>query len=158
MNRSCGVQQTFGYTGPTRPGLSHGPHRKWSPIGFRWAPTPRSAAISERSWLLFDYFAQLFAQVTNPPLDALREEIVTSLGTTIGPEGNLLEADAVSCRQLRLPFPVITNDDLAKIANINAAGDRPGLAGARCRVSTGSPVGARRCAGGSEIWVTRSTP
>ncbi len=136
-------QQTFGYTEEeVRVLVSPMARTGMEPIGSMGTDTP-IAAISERSRLLFDYFAQLFAQVTNPPLDALREEIVTSLGTTIGPEGNLLEADAVSCRQLRLPFPVITNDDLAKIANINAAGDRPGLAGARVS-------GLYRVAGGGE--------
>ncbi len=84
------------------------------------------AALSDRPRLLFDYFAQLFAQVTNPPLDAIREELVTSLAGTIGPEGNLLEPTPSSCRMLRLPFPVIDNDDLAKIVHINRDGDLPG--------------------------------
>jgi len=57
--------------------------------------------------MLFDYFQQLFAQVTNPPLDAIREELVTSLAATIGAEGNLLEADPESCRQIELPFPIL---------------------------------------------------
>ena len=65
------------------------------------------AVLSERSRLLYDYFTQLFAQVTNPPLDAIREELVTSLAATVGPEGNLLEADAGPCRQIVLPQPVI---------------------------------------------------
>ncbi|MFN8126898.1 MAG: glutamate synthase large subunit [Candidatus Nanopelagicales bacterium] len=141
-------QQTFGYTEEeVRVLVSPMARTGAEPIGSMGTDTP-IAAISERSRLLFDYFAQLFAQVTNPPLDAIREEIVTSLGTTIGPEGNLLEVDAASCRQLRLPFPVITNDDLAKIANINAAGDRPGLAAARVsalyRVAGGGEAMRRR--------------
>ena len=124
-------QQTFGYTEEeVRILLSPMARTGAEPIGSMGTDTP-IAVLSDRSRLLFDYFTQLFAQVTNPPLDAIREEIVTSLGTTIGPEGSLLEADAASCRQVRLPFPVITNDDLAKIANINADGDRPGLAAAR---------------------------
>ena len=86
------------------------------------------AALSDRPRLLFDYFAQLFAQVTNPPLDAIREELVTSLSGTIGPEANLLEPTPASCRQLVLPFPVITNDELAKIRHINRDGDLPGYA------------------------------
>ena len=73
----------------------------------RWAPTPRSRRSRDRPRLLFDYFAQLFAQVTNPPLDAIREELVTSLSGTIGPEANLLEPTPASCRQLVLPFPVV---------------------------------------------------
>src|SRR5262249_31008090 len=69
-----------------------------------------------------------FAQVTNPPLDAIREEMVTALGSTIGPEANLLEPSAASCRQVVLPFPVIDNDDLAKLIHINEDGDLPGYA------------------------------
>src|SRR5690349_11867216 len=85
------------------------------------------AVLSDRSRLLFDYFAQLFAQVTNPPLDAIREELVTSLNGTIGPEANLLEPTPASCRQVVLPFPVITNDELVKIRHINRDGDMPGF-------------------------------
>jgi glutamate synthase (NADPH/NADH) large chain len=86
------------------------------------------AALSEKPRLLFDYFAQLFAQVTNPPLDAIREELVTSLGGSIGPEHNLLDPGPSSCRQISLQFPVIDNDELAKIINVNADGDQPGFA------------------------------
>src|SRR5699024_6623093 len=77
--------------------------------------------------LLFDYFAQLFAQVTNPPLDAIREELVTSLHGSIGPEANLLQPAPASCRQVVLPFPVIDNDELANIRHINRDGDMPGF-------------------------------
>jgi glutamate synthase (NADPH/NADH) large chain len=77
--------------------------------------------------LLFDYFSQLFAQVTNPPLDAIREELVTSLGGTIGPEHNLLNPGPASCRQISLDFPVIDNDELAKIIHVNADGNHPGF-------------------------------
>ena len=83
--------------------------------------------LSDRPRLLFDYFAQLFAQVTNPPLDAIREELVTSLNGTIGPEANLLDPTPASCRQVVLPFPVITNDELVKIRHINRDGDMPGF-------------------------------
>jgi glutamate synthase (NADPH/NADH) large chain len=85
------------------------------------------AVLSDRPRLLFDYFAQLFAQVTNPPLDAIREELVTSLNGTIGPEANLLDPTPASCRQVVLPFPVITNDELVKIRHINRDGDMPGF-------------------------------
>jgi glutamate synthase (NADPH/NADH) large chain len=78
--------------------------------------------------LLFDYFQQLFAQVTNPPLDAIREEVVTAVGTSVGPEGNLLAPGPDSCRQLVLPFPIIDNDDLAKIIHINDENTHPHLA------------------------------
>ncbi|WP_456698159.1 glutamate synthase large subunit [Aeromicrobium sp. P5_D10] len=85
------------------------------------------AAISDRPRQLFDYFSQLFAQVTNPPLDAIREEVVTSLAGTIGPERNLLTPSSASCRMLQLPFPVLDNDELAKIRHMNSGGDMPGF-------------------------------
>ncbi|CAM3478546.1 glutamate synthase large subunit [Stackebrandtia soli] len=89
------------------------------------------AGLSQRPRLLYDYFTQLFAQVTNPPLDAIREELVTSLGLTIGPEHNLLESSAASCRQIELSYPVVDNDELAKILSIDADGDMPGFAAVR---------------------------
>ena len=92
------------------------------PIGSMGTDTP-IAVLSERPRLLFDYFSQMFAQVTNPPLDAIREEIVTSVGSTCGPEGNLLHATAENCKQLVLPFPIIDNDELAKIIHINDDGN-----------------------------------
>ena len=85
------------------------------------------AVLSERPRLLYDYFTQLFAQVTNPPLDAIREELVTSLMCTLGPEANLLEPTAESCRQILLPMPVIDNDDLAKLLYVNEDGSTPGF-------------------------------
>ncbi len=94
------------------------------PIGSMGTDTP-IAAISDKPRLLFDYFTQLFAQVTNPPLDAIREELVTSLGGTLGPESNLLSPTPESCRQISLDFPVIDNDELAKIIHADAEGDRP---------------------------------
>ena len=97
------------------------------PLGSMGTDTP-IAALSNKPRLLFDYFAQLFAQVTNPPLDAIREELVTSLGGSIGPEHNLLDPGPASCRQISIQFPVIDNDELAKIIHVNADGDQPGLA------------------------------
>ena len=94
------------------------------PLGSMGTDTP-IAALSEKPRLLFDYFAQLFAQVTNPPLDAIREEMVTSLGQTIGAESNLLHPSADSCRQIALDFPVIDNDELAKVIHVNADGEHP---------------------------------
>ena len=91
------------------------------------------AVLSQRPRLLYDYFKQLFAQVTNPPLDAIREELVTAMGSTTGPEGNLLDPGPASCRQIVLPFPVISESDLAKIIHINDDGDLPGLAGTGAR-------------------------
>ncbi len=96
------------------------------PLGSMGTDTP-IAALSNKPRLLFDYFAQLFAQVTNPPLDAIREELVTSLGGSIGPEHNLLDPGPASCQQISLDFPVIDNDELAKIIHVNAEGDREGF-------------------------------
>jgi glutamate synthase (NADPH/NADH) large chain len=97
------------------------------PIGSMGTDTPL-AVLSDKPRLIFDYFTQLFAQVTNPPLDAIREELVTSLGTVTGPEQNLLVPVPASCRQIGLPYPVIGDQDLAKIVHINDEGNLPGLA------------------------------
>ena len=86
------------------------------------------AALSAKPRLLYDYFSQLFAQVTNPPLDAIREELVTSLAGSVGPEFNLLDPSPASCRQIALDFPVIDNDELAKLIHVNADGNHPGFA------------------------------
>ncbi|MEW9548574.1 glutamate synthase large subunit [Nonomuraea sp. NPDC050783] len=120
-------QQTFGYTEEElRVILSPMAKAGQEPIGSMGTDTP-VAVLSEKPRLLFDYFTQLFAQVTNPPLDAIREELVTSLASTIGPEGNLLDPGPASCRQLVLPYPVIDNDELAKIIHINDEHDLPGF-------------------------------
>jgi glutamate synthase (NADPH/NADH) large chain len=92
------------------------------PIGSMGTDTP-IAVLSKRPRLLFDYFQQLFAQVTNPPLDAIREEVVTAVSRTVGPEANLLSAGPDACRQLAMPFPIIDNDDLARIIHINDDGN-----------------------------------
>ncbi|HPZ50784.1 MAG TPA: glutamate synthase large subunit, partial [Propionibacteriaceae bacterium] len=83
----------------------------------------------------FDFFTQIFAQVTNPPLDAIREELVTSLASTIGPERNLLDPGPESCRQIVIPFPILDSDQLAKIAKINRDGS--GVAGFATEVVRG---------------------
>jgi glutamate synthase (NADPH/NADH) large chain len=87
-------------------------------LGSMGTDTPL-AVLSDKPRLLFEYFKQLFAQVTNPPLDAIREEIVTSLTSSIGRERNILATTAEHARQVVLPFPVIDNDDLAKLINIH---------------------------------------
>ena len=97
------------------------------PIGSMGTDTP-IAVLSQRPRLLFDYFAQLFAQVTNPPLDAIREEVVTAVSSSIGPEANVLNPGPESCRQLALPYPILDNDELAKIIHANDDGQFPGLA------------------------------
>jgi glutamate synthase (NADPH/NADH) large chain len=123
-------QQVFGYTHEELK-IIVAPMAKAGaePIGSMGTDTP-IAVLSKRPRLLFDYFQQLFAQVTNPPLDAIREEVVTAVSRTVGPEANLLADGPEACRQLELPFPVIDNDDLAKIIHINDDGNMPHLASA----------------------------
>ena len=126
-------QQTFGFTEEEcRLILAPMARGGIEPIGSMGTDTP-IAALSERPRLLFDYFSQLFAQVTNPPLDAIREEIVTSLVSTVGPEGNLLAASEQHAQQVVLPFPVIDNDALAALVHIDADGRYPHLRTARVR-------------------------
>ncbi len=84
------------------------------PIGSMGTDTAL-AVLSDRPRLLYDYFKQLFAQVTNPPLDAIREALVTAMASTVGPEGNLLDARPESCRQIKIEYPIIDNDQLAKL-------------------------------------------
>ncbi|MEV5540405.1 glutamate synthase large subunit [Saccharopolyspora shandongensis] len=103
------------------------------PLGSMGSDTP-PAPLSQRSRMLYDYFVQQFAQVTNPPLDAIREEIVTSVARVMGPEQNLLSPSAASCRHIVLPNPVIDNDELAKLIHVNDDGDLPGFA---CAVLSG---------------------
>ena len=81
------------------------------------------AILSDRPQPLFNYFKQLFAQVTNPPLDAIREELVTSVVTFVGSEQNLFEETPLHCRQLRIQEPILTNAELEKIR----AADQPGV-------------------------------
>ena len=120
-------QQIFGYTEEElRVLLTPMANTGAEPLGSMGTDTP-IAALSEKPRLLFDYFSQLFAQVTNPPLDAIREELVTSLQGSIGPESNLLHPTPASCRQLVLPFPVVDSDTLTKIRHINRDGDMPGF-------------------------------
>jgi glutamate synthase (NADPH/NADH) large chain len=117
-------QQAFGYTHEElkiilAPMANNGAE----PIGSMGTDTAL-AVLSNRPRLLYDYFKQLFAQVTNPPLDGIREELVTQIATTIGPESNLLDPGPESCRQVRIPSPVLTNEELAKLRDINIAGHR----------------------------------
>jgi glutamate synthase (NADPH/NADH) large chain len=120
-------QQMFGYTHEElKVILAPTSKTGTEPIGSMGTDTP-IAVLSDRPRLLFDYFQQLFAQVTNPPLDAIREEVVTSVGSTVGPESNLLNPGPQSCRQLVLPFPIIDNDELAKIVHADDDGSYPEL-------------------------------
>jgi glutamate synthase (NADPH/NADH) large chain len=118
-------QQAFGYTEEELDVLLEPMARTGSePIGSMGNDSPL-ASISSGPRPIFDYFIQLFAQVTNPPLDAIREELVTALGAQLGAEPNLLDADAASCRRIVLPFPVLDNDELAKLVHVNDDGDLP---------------------------------
>ncbi|WP_270166020.1 glutamate synthase large subunit [Paenibacillus sp. SYP-B4298] len=91
------------------------------PIGSMGYDAPL-AVLSEKPQRLFNYFKQLFAQVTNPPIDAIREEIITSTGTTIGPERNLLNPEAESCRHIRLATPILSNEEFAKLRHVRRPG------------------------------------
>ena len=112
-------QQTFGYTYEEL-SLLLAPMAKTGAeaLGSMGTDTP-IAVLSQRPRMLYDYFQQLFAQVTNPPLDAIREEVVTSLSGTVGPEGDLLNPGAESCRQIVLPQPILRNAELSKLINVD---------------------------------------
>ena len=115
-------QQTFGYTHEELRILIDPMARTGGEaLGSMGTDTPL-AVLSDRPRLMFDYFSQLFAQVTNPPLDAIREELVTSVARVIGPEGNLLEPTPESCRLLELPRPILDNDELDKLRHVSEAG------------------------------------
>jgi glutamate synthase (NADPH/NADH) large chain len=114
-------QRTFGYTEEeVRVVIAPMASTGAEPIGAMGTDTP-VAVLSDRPRLLFDYFTQQFAQVTNPPLDSIREEVVTSMRLALGPERNLLEATPEHAYQIVLDFPVIDNDELAKIQHIDAS-------------------------------------
>ena len=115
-------QQAFGYTREDiRQILEPMARAGEEPIGSMGTDTPL-AVLSDRPRLLYDYFKQLFAQVTNPPLDAIREELITSMESTIGPERNLLRPEPESCRQISVRYPIIDNSQLAKLRHIRVKG------------------------------------
>jgi glutamate synthase (ferredoxin) len=104
------------------------------------------AVLSDKPKLLYDYFKQLFAQVTNPPIDAIREELVMSTEVMVGAESNILEPSPLSCHQIRLDYPLLTNPDLAKIRHRKIPGFavvtipilfQPGSGGAGTRAGDG---------------------
>ena len=120
-------QEVFGYTAEDvkmllTPMASTGTEA----IGSMGTDTPL-AVLSERAQPLFNYFKQLFAQVTNPPVDAIREEIIMASEMAVGPEGNLLEPSATSCRQLEIPEPVVPNLELEKIRGLDGSAACKGL-------------------------------
>jgi len=119
-------QQAFGYTfedlriiiGPTaRDGVQ--------PLGSMGTDTPL-AVLSNKPQLLYNYFKQLFAQVTNPPIDAVREEIITSSQIGVGSEGNLLNPGPDNCRQINLQHPILMNDELEKLRHVDRLGFKAG--------------------------------
>ncbi|MBI4011688.1 MAG: glutamate synthase subunit alpha, partial [Candidatus Rokubacteria bacterium] len=117
-------QTAFGYTHEDlRILLGPMATRGEEPIGSMGTDTAL-AVLSDRPRLLYDYFKQLFAQVTNPPLDAIREELVTAMESTIGPERNLLLPEPESCRQIVIPDPVLSNEETAKLAHVSTPGFR----------------------------------
>ncbi len=115
-------QQAFGYTfEDLRIIMSPMARDGVEPVGSMGTDTPL-AVLSDKPQLLYNYFKQLFAQVTNPPIDCIREEIVTSAETTIGSERNLLDPKAESCRLIELKTPILTNEELAKLQYISEPG------------------------------------
>jgi glutamate synthase (NADPH/NADH) large chain len=95
-------------------------------IGSMGNDTPL-AVLSNKTRLLYDYFKQLFAQVTNPPIDSIREEIITSTETRLGSEGNLLNPDPLVCRRVELKWPVLTNEEFAKLRRLDQPGFKVGV-------------------------------
>ncbi|OGI48241.1 MAG: glutamate synthase subunit alpha [Candidatus Muproteobacteria bacterium RIFCSPHIGHO2_12_FULL_60_33] len=115
-------QQAFGYTHEDlRILMAPMAQKGEEPVG-SMGNDAALAVLSEKPRLLYDYFKQLFAQVTNPPLDAIREELVTQIETPLGPEGNLLQPGPESCRLLKLKTPILGNEELAKIRHLDRAG------------------------------------
>ena len=113
-------QQAFGYTfEDLRILMAPMGQDGVEPVGSMGTDTPL-AVLSNRSQILYNYFKQLFAQVTNPPIDCIREEIVTSTETTIGPEQNLLKPEPASCRQIKLKSPILTNEEFEKLRHIHS--------------------------------------
>jgi glutamate synthase (ferredoxin) len=105
-------------------------------IGSMGNDTPL-AVLSSKPRLLYDYFKQLFAQVTNPPIDCIREEIITSAETRLGSEGNLLNPQPADCRRLELKWPVLTNEEFAKIRRMDLPGLKVGVLPTLFRVTRG---------------------
>ncbi len=115
-------QRAFGYTyEDVRLLIAPMAEQGVEPIGSMGNDAPL-AVLSERPQLLYNYFKQLFAQVTNPPIDAIREELVTSTELMLGSEGNLLEPGPESCRQIKLSSPILTNSELARLRHIDWPG------------------------------------
>jgi glutamate synthase (ferredoxin) len=91
------------------------------PVGSMGTDTPL-AVLSDKPQLLYNYFKELFAQVTNPPIDPIREELITSASLTLGSEGNLVDPRPESCRQLRLSIPILKNSEMKKLRRVDMRG------------------------------------
>ena len=116
------MEKAFGYTSEDVRTIILGMARDGiEPIGSMGTDIPL-AVLSDKPQLLYNYFKQLFAQVTNPPIDALREEIVIATETYIGSEGNLLDATSQNCRQIKIPIPIITQEELGRLQQIDLVG------------------------------------
>ena len=115
-------QQVFGYTfEDLRVNIGPMARDAIMPLGSMGNDAPL-AALSDQSHLLYNYFKQLFAQVTNPPIDPIREELITATETTLGSERNLLNPEPESCRQIRLKTPILKDEELEKLRRIGQAG------------------------------------
>lgn len=116
------LQKAFGYSyEEVKTSILNMAENGTESIGAMGADTPL-AVLSEKHRPLFGYFKQLFAQVTNPPIDAIREKIVTSASVYVGRDGNLLEEKEENCRMLKIKNPILTNTDLLKLKNLNKKG------------------------------------
>ncbi len=136
-------QQAFGYTHEDlRILLAPMATAGEEPVGSMGTDTSL-AVLSDRPRLLYDYFKQLFAQVTNPPLDGIREELVTQIATSIGPEGNLLEPAPEACRQIKLKTPILDNAELARIRHVDLPGFKATTVPMLFRVTDGAAGLAR---------------
>jgi len=120
-------QQAFGYTNEDLKILMSPMAKDGNePVGSMGNDTPL-AVLSERPQLLYNYFQQLFAQVTNPPVDSIREELIMSVDTTIGPERNLLVAQPESARMIRVKTPILKNEELAKLRRLDGSAESRGF-------------------------------
>jgi glutamate synthase (ferredoxin) len=95
------------------------------------------AVLSNKPRLLYDYFKQLFAQVTNPPIDSIREELIISAETRLGSEGNLLDPQPSACRRVELEWPILTNEEFAKLRRLDLPGFKVGVLPILFRVTRG---------------------
>jgi glutamate synthase (NADPH/NADH) large chain len=130
-------QQSFGYTiEDLKMILAPMATNGQEPVGSMGTDTPL-AVLSDKPQLLYNYFKQLFAQVTNPPIDPIREELVTSTETTLGAEQNIFEESPLHCRQLQLSQPILTNEETERIKRLAIDGIRSTTLSTLYRVDNG---------------------